>query len=134
MARARSAGNGRLEEAQTALSREARTTQRQLADLSQEMRALAQSQACLMQNQTALMQNQTALMQQHTAFPGQIREGNALLVDLERRTEERFRRIEAILLDHSRILHNLPEAIREKIGFRPPAPTAAPQTPATPSQ
>jgi hypothetical protein len=45
--------------------------------------------------------------------------------EMERSTSERFARIEAILIQHSqilaehtRILQALPEAIREKIGFK----------------
>ena len=34
------------------------------------------------------------------------------------RIEERFSRIEAILLQHTRILEQLPELIRKKIGFK----------------
>lgn len=50
----------------------------------------------------------------------------ARLDQLERRTEERLARIEAILLEHTRVLEEhtrmlegLPEAIRQKIGFKP---------------
>jgi hypothetical protein len=38
----------------------------------------------------------------------------------QRRADDRFARIEAILLEHSRILQALPDAIREKIGFKTP--------------
>ena len=36
------------------------------------------------------------------------------------RIDDRFARIEAILIEHNRILQALPEAIRDKIGFKPP--------------
>ena len=36
------------------------------------------------------------------------------------RIEQRFARIEALLMEHNRILQALPDAIREKIGFKPP--------------
>jgi hypothetical protein len=65
----------------------------------------------LIQSQAASLAQQTSLLQQ--------------LSDLERRTAERFARIETILLDHSRILAEhtrmlqaLPQVIREQIGFR----------------
>jgi hypothetical protein len=38
----------------------------------------------------------------------------------QRRADERFARIEAILLEHGRILQALPDAVREKIGFKSP--------------
>ncbi len=34
--------------------------------------------------------------------------------------DERFSRVEAILIEHSRILRALPDAIRDKIGFKIP--------------
>jgi hypothetical protein len=36
----------------------------------------------------------------------------------ERVNSERFARIESLLMEHSRILRALPDAIREKIGFK----------------
>jgi hypothetical protein len=101
MARSKNQGNGRLEQA---------------------LETLIQNQATFVQNQMASVQNQTALL--------------ARLADAERASAERFARIEAILLDHSRILaehsrilaeHSrmlqaLPEAVREKIGFKAPTP------------
>jgi hypothetical protein len=95
MARAKDAGNGRLEE------------------------ALA-----------TLLQNQATLVQTQAAFVAQTRETDARLAEMERVNSERFARIEALLLEHNRMLleHNrmllaLPEAIREKIGFKAPAPS-----------
>ena len=40
--------------------------------------------------------------------------------EVQRRNDERFARIEAILLEHSRILRALPDAVRDKIGFKAP--------------
>jgi hypothetical protein len=100
MARAKkNNGNGRLEEALT---------------------AMLQSQADLHQNQIAL--TQTLIAQQA--------ESNRLKVE----ADQRFARIEAILLEHSRvlaehsrilaehtrILEKLPDAIRDRIGFKAP--------------
>jgi hypothetical protein len=97
MARARSAGNGRLEEA---------------------LATLIQSQATLMQNQATLMQNQATLIQTQAAFLARVAEIDARLAEMDRINTERFARIEAILLEHNRLLQALPDAIREKIGFK----------------
>jgi hypothetical protein len=92
MARARSTGNGRLAEA---------------------LETLIQSQAVLVANQTA--------------FVTHARETDARIAEMDRinterfaRIEERIARIEAILLEHSRILQGLPDAIRDKIGYKAP--------------
>lgn len=59
------------------------------------------------------------LIQNQAAFLGR-------LSDLDRDTAQRFARIEAdlatilrVLAEHGRILERLPEAVREKIGFKP---------------
>jgi hypothetical protein len=85
MARAKNAGNGRMEDAL----------------------------ATLIQNQATLVQNQTA-------FVARIAELDARAAEIARVNSERFARIEALLLEHSRILKALPDAIRDKIGFKPP--------------
>ena len=78
--------------------------------------------ALLLQNQATLLQNQA---QNQAAFQAQMAEINRRNAEWERINTERFARIEAILLEHSRIfadhgriLEALPDAIREKIGFR----------------
>ena len=80
----------------------------------------------LIQSQAALAQQQTALMQQQAAFLERRSETDSELAQLRRQADERFARIEeelagirAILLRHEQILQDLPEAIREKIGFKP---------------
>ena len=67
--------------------------------------------ALLIQNQAAMVQNQTALLRR--------------LAEIERVTAEPFSRIETdiaailrVLSEHSRLLDRLPEAVREKIGFK----------------
>ena len=79
---------------------------------------LEEAMATLLQNQTAMVQNQTAFL--------------ARLAEMERVTAERFARIETdtaailrvlgehgrLLAEHSRLLERLPEAVREKIGFK----------------
>jgi hypothetical protein len=99
MARAKNQRNGKLDEA---------------------MRALLLAQAQMVQNQAA--------------FQGQINESQRIASERFAQLEQRIARVEAILLDHSRILaehtrilaehsrtlEKLPDAIREKIGFKPP--------------
>jgi hypothetical protein len=97
MARAKGNGNGRLEEA---------------------MAALVQAQASLVQAQALLAQNQAA-------FLNRMAETEARMAETDRVNAERFARIEAILLEHSRILRALPDAIRDKIGFKSPEPPPA---------
>lgn len=107
MARAKTGGNGRVDR------------------LEEGMAALSQAQANLVQAQANLVQAQATLALQHTAFLDRMAE-------MDRINAERFARIEAILVEHSRILaeHSrilraLPDAVRDKIGFKnPPSPAA----------
>jgi hypothetical protein len=95
MARVKDQGNGRLEEA---------------------MANLLQSQAILVQNQAAFLAR-AAEMDQRFA------ESQRDWVESQRNIKEQFSRIEAILLEHNRILQALPDAIRDKIGFKAPGQT-----------
>jgi hypothetical protein len=70
----------------------------------------------------------TLLIQNQASFVAQRAETNRHMAELDRINSERFRRIEAILLehsrflaDHARILEALPDAIRDKIGFKAPS-------------
>lgn len=81
--------------------------------LQDALTALIQSQAILNQNQATFNQTQAAL-------GARLAELEKNIIETNRNNSERFDRIEAILIDHSRILHALPEAIREKIGFKAP--------------
>jgi hypothetical protein len=86
--------------------------------LDEAMAALAHSQAMLIQNQAA--------------FLGRISELEKVTAERFARIDERFARLEAdfatvirvldehgrILADHGRILERLPDAVREKIGFK----------------
>ena len=92
MARARGQQNGRLEEALTAV----------------------------LQTQATMQQNVATLVQTQTAFVAQMAEMRAVSDQRWTETLARFARIEAILLEHSRILQALPDAVREKIGFKSP--------------
>ncbi|MBI4476162.1 MAG: hypothetical protein HY654_03255 [Acidobacteria bacterium] len=70
-----------------------------------------------------LVQNQAALVAQHTSFLTELRE---LAADSARRFAtieqelRQFEQIKAILLRHEQILNELPEAIRQRIGFKGP--------------
>ena len=72
------------------------------------------------------------LIQNEAAFVGRLSENDRLHSELERRhlelkreSDERFARIEAkmaeiirVLGEHGRMLERLPEAVRDKIGFK----------------
>lgn len=102
MARAKNGSNGRPEESISALS---------------------QAQANLVQAQAHLVQVQAACQIQIAESNRHIAEIQRQIAETDRINSERFRRIESILLEHTRILQALPEAVREKMGFKaPPAP------------
>jgi hypothetical protein len=65
------------------------------------------------------------LIQNEAAFVGRLAESDKRASEFERVTSERFARIEKdmaailrILAEHSQILERLPEAVRDKIGFK----------------
>jgi hypothetical protein len=101
MARAKNAGNGRLEEA---------------------LAALVQNQTALMQNQATFLQNQAAFQARASEIDARVAEINTRFAETNRINAERFARIETLLIEHSRILQGLTDAIREKIGFKMPTP------------
>jgi len=84
------------------------------------MAALAHAQAHLVEAQAASVQNQTALAQNQTAFLARMAETDARIAEMDREMNARFARIEAILMEHGRILRALPDAVRDKIGFKAP--------------
>ena len=102
MARTKSNGNGRIDR------------------LEEGMAALSHAQANLVQAQANLVQANAALALQHTAFLARMAEIDARMAETNRINSERFARIEAILMEHSRILRALPDAVRDKIGFKAP--------------
>lgn len=91
MARAKNNRNGRLDET--------------VANLNQSIAILNQAMA--------------AFLARVAEIDGRVAETNRRMDETNRINTERFARIEAILMDHSRILHALPDAIRDKIGFKP---------------
>ncbi len=104
MARTKSGGNGRVDR------------------LEEAHLALAQAQATLLQAQANLVARTAETDTRIAAI-------NARMAETDRINTERFARIEAILMehsrilrDHSRILEALPDAIRDKIGFKTPPP------------
>ena len=113
-------------------------------NLEMAMRSLAQGQASLVQSQSSLVQTQSSLAQSLASFLARAAETDARIAENERahalqmaeierehaknmaainerfaHVDERFGRIETILLVHNRILQTLSDAIRDKIGFKP---------------
>jgi phage-related tail protein len=111
MARVKRNGNNHLDEA--------------MAALTKAHASLAQAQAVLVENQAMMNQTQTAFLARLAATDAQIAETNRQIAETNRINSERFARIEAILMEQSRILLALPDAVREKIGFRSPEPRPA---------
>ncbi len=101
MAHARSNGNGKLETAMT---------------------SLVQAQASLVQSQASLVEANAALAQSQAAFLKRMAELETDIAQTNRVNTERFARIEVILIEHSRILKAMPDAVRDKIGFKSPPP------------
>lgn len=73
-----------------------------------------------------LIQNQAAFLGRHAEDERVHTEFERRHLDFERETAERFGRIEAklaeiirVLGEHGRLLERLPEAVREKFGFKP---------------
>jgi hypothetical protein len=98
----------------------ARTKDQRNGKLEEAMASLVQNQATLLQNQATLVQTQTTFVARMVKIDEQKVEMDRRLDETQRLNAERFARIEAILIEHTRILHGLPEAIREKIGFKLP--------------
>ena len=122
MAKAKNNGNGRLAES--------------VDTLKQSMTALNQAMAAFLANQTAFSARMAeadvrmAEMERlNTARLTEMeRTSTARLAEMERlaaarmaEIDKRFARIEAILLEHSRMLLALPDAIRDKIASRCPS-------------
>jgi hypothetical protein len=65
-----------------------------------------------------LIQNQAAFLARASDMDARLAETNRISAERFARIEERLNHIEAILLEHNRILQALPDVIREKIGFK----------------
>jgi hypothetical protein len=68
--------------------------------------------AQLILNQAQLVALQVQLAAQHAIWEKES-------IRLQKAADERFERIETLLLQHDRMLRDLPEAIRKKIGYQP---------------
>src|SRR5262249_2238233 len=97
----------------------ARKQEPQNGRLEEAMLALVQSQAILTQAHASLTHTQAECLSQMAEYARQHAETVRRLDAFDRHCMERFSRIEAILIEHSRILQALPDAVREKIGFKP---------------
>jgi DNA repair exonuclease SbcCD ATPase subunit len=96
--------------------------------LEKAMSRVLETQA-IMQNQTSLFQNQmTAFQNQMTAFQNQMTKLAERQLDLDKRwfeiKEEQVKhrdelnQVIRILNEHTVLLENLPNAIKDKIGFK----------------
>jgi predicted nucleic acid-binding Zn-ribbon protein len=66
-----------------------------------------------------LIRAQATLAQQQTVLLARISETDKELVNLRRQANEQLARIISMLIRHEEILTELPDAIRQKIGFKP---------------
>jgi hypothetical protein len=64
------------------------------------------------------LQNQAVPVAKKTAFIARMAAHDAEMTELKRENAEHFLRIEGVPIERNRILHALPDAIRDKIGFR----------------
>jgi peptidoglycan hydrolase CwlO-like protein len=86
--------------------------------LDQSQLSLTQSQAALNQAMATMTTNQTAFVERMSAFAERMAAADARFAAVQEENARRFARIEALLLEHNRLLEALPEAVREKIRFR----------------
>jgi hypothetical protein len=118
MARTKAQGNGRLDEL--------------MATVLQGQAMMQQNIAAVQQNITAIQQNTAILQQNLLTMEADRRAFQKESAEIQRSIDQRFARIEALLLEHHRMLEALPDAVRDKIGFRQPQGSAEP-TPKPPS-
>lgn len=92
--------------------------------LDEAMTALVQSQAIMVQTQAALVAQLAAHKVESDKQSAELKikqvEVDKELAKAERMVENRFARIEAALIEHSRILQSLANMVGEKIGFKVP--------------
>jgi hypothetical protein len=89
----------------------ARTKNQKNGQLEEAMKDLVQSQA-------SLVQTQSILTQAHAKFLADKAETDRQIAETNRINGERFLRIEATLAEIFRMIQRLPEAVRDKIGFK----------------
>ena len=139
MARAKTQenGNGRVDRLEQIVAKQSDNIQMLIqtqASFNQQMAVFtaqqAQTQTAFNQQMAAFTaqqaQTQTAFNQQLAAFTAQQADTSARMAEYERRTDERCKSIEKMSQEHSDILRELvrvitalPDAMREKMGFRP---------------
>lgn len=102
MADAKNKGNGRIDR------------------LEETMSALALAQASLVQAQANLVARMAETDTHIRDINTRMAETDRQMAETNRLNSERFARIETLLLEHNRILTALPDAIRDKIGFKIP--------------
>jgi predicted nucleic acid-binding Zn-ribbon protein len=80
---------------------------------------LDEAMTSLIQAQAQLVASMAEANERHARFEREM-------LDIQKNTDERFSRIDKqiaeiirVLAEHGRILERLPEAIRDKIGFKP---------------
>jgi chromosome segregation ATPase len=93
--------------------------------LEEAVTTLLSTQVALQSNLASFQANQASFQANLLAMQAEIREINAETRKIEaerreiqRRNDEHFSEIIAILKHHEQMLQALPEAIREKIGFQ----------------
>lgn len=80
---------------------------------------LEEAVALLMQSQATSMQNQATLVQNQATFLARVSEMDRINSERFARIEQTMEAILRVLSEHARILETLPDAIRQKIGFKP---------------
>jgi siderophore synthetase component len=95
------------------------------------VKMLAQAQAALVQANASLTQANANLIQsiaqtnatyasRHAEIEAQLAKIEAERREIERANGDRFARIEALLMEHNRMILALTEAVRDRIGFKAP--------------
>jgi septal ring factor EnvC (AmiA/AmiB activator) len=79
---------------------------------------LEETIALLNQSVATLNNSMAAFNQNQALFNQQLAQTNERIARLEQANAERFARIEQLLIKHELMLQELPEAIRQKIGFQ----------------
>jgi hypothetical protein len=82
--------------------------------LEEAIALLINSQAALANNQAAFLNNQAVFLNNQAAFLSVARETQEDMALIRRELEQ----IKTILMRHEQILQSLPEAVRDKIGFK----------------
>lgn len=74
--------------------------------------------AVLLQNQAQFVQVQAQLVQMQAQHAAEMAQLDRRHKELKEEADRRFARIEALLLEHERLLRALPDAIKDNIGFK----------------